>query len=60
MWLGINYSDVCKIEKEQLEARFTEEVRREMLEKMKRRQRGGTIPAPIIPNMDNNNTMQSE
>jgi len=37
MWLGINYLDVCKVEKEQLEARYTEDVRREMLEKIKRR-----------------------
>ena len=37
MWRGINYADVCKVEKEQLEARYTEEVRREMLEKIKRR-----------------------
>ena len=38
MWKGINYTDVCKIEKDQLEAKFTEDVRREMLEKIKRRQ----------------------
>ena len=38
MWKGINYADVCKIEKDQLEAKFTEDVRREMLEKIKRRQ----------------------
>ena len=38
MWKGINYADVCKIEKDQLEAKYTEDVRREMLEKIKRRQ----------------------
>lgn len=38
MWKGVNYTDVCKIEKDQLEAKFTEDVRREMLEKIKRRQ----------------------
>ena len=57
MWLGINYSYVCKIEKEQLEARFTEEVRREMLEKMKRRHHHGQAKRWDHPN---NNTMQSE
>lgn len=38
MWKGVNYADVCKIEKDQLEAKFTEDVRQEMLEKIKRRQ----------------------
>ena len=38
MWSGVNYGDICRIEKDLLEAKFTEEVRREMFEKIKRRQ----------------------
>lgn len=41
MWKGLNYADVCKIEKDQLEEKFTEDVRKEMLEKIKRRQQIG-------------------
>ena len=41
MWKGLNYVDVCNIEKDRLEEKFTEDVRKEMLEKIKRRQQIG-------------------
>ena len=52
MWKGINYADVCKIEKDQLEAKYTEDVRREMLEKIKRRQQAQSrVGAGVITTM---------
>ena len=49
MWKGINYTDLCKIEKDQLEAKFTEDVRKEMLEKIKRRQNAPQTRVGVIP-----------
>ena len=37
LWRGVNYLDICKLEKEQLDLKYAEDVRQEMAEKMKRR-----------------------
>ena len=38
LWCGVNYLDICKLEKEQLDTKYTDGLRKEMMEKMKRRQ----------------------